>query len=278
MTASAPAARRTPGRKALAVLEVVLVWTLLKAATKAYYAVPLSAHEFTLFHWPYSVQLLQLGAALGMVLLLGRRPRRYGLQPKWPLDLRYGGGLALFFITVPIAAMAVFGGLRLDSRTGGEIVSTVIFQFFLSGIGEEVFYRGYIQSHLNQAFGRGLQVGGVRFGAGLFIAAALFGLAHMLTSFNPFVGSFRLDPLYGIVTAIWGLIYGLLRERTGSVFGAGILHGHEAIVENLVVTMPGQIAYVIGWAVALAALLGPGGSRQASPRASTLGDGSCAGG
>jgi hypothetical protein len=234
----------------------VAVWALLKAVVKAYYAVPLSGREFDLLHWPYSVQLLQLGVALGMVLLLGRRARRYGLVPSWRADLLHGGGLAVLFIVLPTAAMALFGGVRMASRGAGEILSTVVFQFFLSGIGEEILYRGYMQSRLNQAFGRPFSVGGIRLGAGLFIAAGLFGLSHALAGFNPFIRSFRVDLFYGIVTGIWGLIYGLLREKTGSVLGAGILHGHEAVIENVVVTVPGQIAYVVGWAITLGILLG----------------------
>ena len=257
MTSPQTKPRQTPLRKGAAVLEVVAVWALLKAAVKAYYAVPLSGREFDLLHWPYSVQLLQLGVALGMVLLVGRRARRYGLAPNWRADLLYGGGLAVLFIVLPTAAMALLGGVRVESTGAGEILSTVVFQFFLSGIGEEILYRGYIQSRLNQAFGRPARVGGVCFGPGLLITAGLFGLAHALTGFNPFVGSFRIDLMYGIVTAIWGLIYGLLRERTGSVFGAGILHGHEAVIENLVVTMPGRIAYVVGWIITLVVLLAP---------------------
>lgn len=132
----------------------------------------------------------------------------------------------------------------------------MIFQFFLSGLGEEIVYRGYIQSRLNRAFGRPLEVGGIRFGTGLFITAFLFGFSHSLSGFNPFVSSFRIDLFYGLVTGIWGLLYGLLREKTGSVFGAGILYGHEAVIENFVVTLPGQVAYGVCLLIAFVILMG----------------------
>src|SRR6185436_12936637 len=44
-----------------------------------------------------------------------------------------------------------------------------------AGIGEEVFYRGYIQSRINESFGRPFQLGGLQFGAGLLISSLLFG-------------------------------------------------------------------------------------------------------
>jgi hypothetical protein len=240
----------------LALAEVVLVYVILKTLVKAYYATPLSGREFDVLHWPYSVQLLSLGVAVAMIAAFGRPWRAYGLVPNWRQDLRLGGGLALLFIAVPMVAMAVFGGLEPEPSGPGAVISTIIFQFFLSGLGEEIVYRGYIQSRLNRAFGRPLKVGPIRFGAGLLITALLFGLSHSLSGFNPFVGSFRFDLFYGLVTGIWGLLYGLLRERTGSVLGAGILHGHEAVIENFVVTPPGQIAYGICLLISFVVLLG----------------------
>jgi len=209
-----------------------------------------------LLHWPCSVQLLSLGVPVAMIAGFGRRWRAYGLVPNWREDLRLGGGLALLFIVVPMVVMAVFGGLEPEPSGFGAVISTVVFQFFLSGLGEEIVYRGYVQSRLNRAFGRPLEVGLIRFSAGLFITALLFGLSHSLSGFNPFVGSFRFDLFYGLFTGIWALLYGLLREKTGSILGAGILHGHEAVIENFVVTQPGQVAYAVCLLISFVVLLG----------------------
>jgi hypothetical protein len=236
--------------------EVVLVYLGLKMLVKAYFSLPLAAREVNLLHWPYSVQLISLGVALGMVFLHGRHWKRYGLIPSWREDLRVGGSLALLFIGLPMAVMGLFGGLVPKASGPGTVVSTVVFQFFLSGIGEEILYRGYIQSRLNRAFGRPLEIGSIRFGIGLFVSAVLFGLAHSLSGFNPFVPSFRFDLFYGVVTGIWAVLFGLLREKTGSVLSAGILHGHEAVIENFVMTLPGQLAHVVGLVIAFGALLG----------------------
>jgi hypothetical protein len=246
---------------------VLFVFILTKTLVKAYFSLPLAGREFDALHWPYSVQILSTGVALGMVVLLDRSRERYGLAPDWQHDIRLGGGLALLFVAVPMTAMALFGGLVPTSTGLGHTISTVIFQFFLSGIGEEIVYRGYIQSRLNAAFGRPFEVGGIRFGAGLFITALLFGLAHALSGFNPFVRSFHIDLFYGVVTGIWGLVYGLLREKTGSILGAGILHGHEAVVSNFAMTVPGQMAYVLALLITFFALLRPA-ARQES-RAAT---------
>lgn len=107
--------------KVWALVEVGLVFVLLKGVAKAYFAWPLAAREFERLHWPYSVQILQLGVALGMIGFLGRNFREYGLVPDWRQDLRAGGGLALLFIVVPMAAMMVFGGLTSESAGQGRL-------------------------------------------------------------------------------------------------------------------------------------------------------------
>jgi hypothetical protein len=68
------------------------------------------------------------------------------------------------------------------------IVSTIIWQFVLSRFAEEFAFRGYIQSRLNQAFGRPMRLLGVRFRLGLIVASLLFGLLHAFNTFKPAIG------------------------------------------------------------------------------------------
>ena len=113
------------------------------------------------------------------------------------------------------------------------LVSTVVWQFVFSGFGEEVFFRGYIQSRLNMAFGRPYEWRGISFGPGLIIAAAIFSVTHMLNTANIWLGNFNLAWWWGTFTFVGGLLFGLLREKTGSVVAPGLLHGLEAVGEGL---------------------------------------------
>ena len=56
--------------------------------------------------------------------------------------------------------------------------------------GEEVFYRGYIQLRINEAFPCPFHFGGVQFGAGLLVSSILFGFLHPLNSVDYFHGRF----------------------------------------------------------------------------------------
>jgi membrane protease YdiL (CAAX protease family) len=106
-----------------------------------------------------------------------------------------------------------------------KVVSTVIWQFIFSGFGEEILYRGYFQSRINEEFGRPHSFLGVNFGIGLIIASLLFAMAHVLNPFNPFKGSFDLFWGWGLWTSFGGLFFGFIREKTGSILAAGIAHG-----------------------------------------------------
>jgi len=79
---------------------------------------------------------------------------------------------------------------------------------------EEVFYRGYMQSRLNEAFPGGVTLFSGRLGVGWLYTTVLFALGHYFIDF-------RLDTL---ATFFPGLVFGWLRERTGSVVASTIFH------------------------------------------------------
>ena len=106
-------------------------------------------------------------------------------------------------------------------------INGLVFGFVLQAIPQQILFRGYIQTRLNEAFGRPYTLFGIRWGAGLIIAALLFGLLHGFNMFNPFRGEFTITPLWGVWTFFFGLVYGFLREKTGSITAPTIIHGIE---------------------------------------------------
>ncbi len=93
-----------------------------------------------------------------------------------------------------------------------------------AGVGEELFYRGYIQSRINEAFGRPFSLWGIQFGAGLVVSSLLFGFLHTLNSVDYFHGRFTFAWGFGVATVGVGLIFGCLRESTGSVVAGIVAH------------------------------------------------------
>jgi membrane protease YdiL (CAAX protease family) len=107
----------------------------------------------------------------------------------------------------------------------GLIASTIVFQFFFAGFGEEILFRGYMQTRLNEDFGKPWRLKGVSFGPGLLISAALFGVLHLLNPLNPFMGQHGLNVWLAISSSFTGLLFGFVREKTGTVLSPSIAHG-----------------------------------------------------
>jgi membrane protease YdiL (CAAX protease family) len=93
---------------------------------------------------------------------------------------------------------------------------------FVTGFGEELFFRGYAQARLNVAFGKPFQVAGVNIGWGLPVASVLFGISHAIFSGGT-VG-------WGIATFGHGMVLGYVREKTGTIFACSLLHGMPYLV------------------------------------------------
>jgi len=105
------------------------------------------------------------------------------------------------------------------------VVSTIVWQFVLSGFGEEFAFRGYFQSRLNQAFGRPMRLLGVQFGAGLIVASLLFGVLHIFNGFDPAIGFASLGWDVFIGNTLAGFFLGIIREKTGTLLAPSIAHG-----------------------------------------------------
>lgn len=137
--------------------------------------------------------------------------------------------VTLLLLFIPIGVALALGKLSL------VIVSTVIWQFVLSGFGEEFIYRGYFQSRLNQAFGRPMCLFGIQFGPGLIIASLLFGLLHAFNLSISTIGFSSLDWDAAFFSAMGGLFFGVIREKTGTLLAPAIAHGlPDAVGEPLI--------------------------------------------
>jgi len=127
-------------------------------------------------------------------------------------------------VSMLLLPMAGFHMLSLEAGLG-EAASRLVYALLFVALGEEILFRGYIQSRLNEAFGCHYRFFGVSWGWGVIIASLLFGFWHILNPFNPFLGKFDLAWQWGLWTFFAGLILGYLREKTGSVLAPTILHG-----------------------------------------------------
>ncbi len=97
------------------------------------------------------------------------------------------------------------------------VISKILYFIFIVGLGEELLFRGYLQSSFNRYFGKSFNIGNVKFGWGLILAALLFGMMHALVTVPP-------TWPWALFTFILGLILGFIREKDGSILSAVLLH------------------------------------------------------
>ena len=85
-------------------------------------------------------------------------------------------------------------------------------QLLVVALPEEAFFRGYLQTRLDAAWGRRVRIFGAELGLGWIVSAAIFAVGHLLTTPMPA----RLAVFFP------ALLFGWLRARTGGI-GAGVL-------------------------------------------------------
>ena len=107
----------------------------------------------------------------------------------------------------------------------GQGLTNAVYYLLFIGVGEEVMNRGYALTRLNQAFDKPWRFLDVSWGWGTLVAAALFGLGHVLNGYNPITGAFNPQWAWGLWTTASALVFTYVREKTGSVVAPAILHG-----------------------------------------------------
>jgi len=106
------------------------------------------------------------------------------------------------------------GAPRLAPRLPDRFLLLVLVQLLVVALPEELFYRGWMQSSWARAApGRGVRVLGARLGAGFLWTQLLFAAGHLVV----------LAP-WRLATFFPGLLFGWLRERTGSVAAPVVVH------------------------------------------------------
>ena len=123
-------------------------------------------------------------------------------------------GVGSYLAIIALSLLACFA-LNTISGTLARVVHTLVFVAFM----EEFFFRGYLQGRLNDAFGRPFHIAGVDMGVGLLLSATCFGLLHPLSSID------SMPWPWAVWTGVGGLLFGYLREKTGSVVAPTVAHG-----------------------------------------------------
>lgn len=147
---------------------------------------------------------------------------------RFAVDLRWGLGTFLLLLPLVVAGFYLVvwsmphlpGWLRywvpyqrvpsFAPRLPDQMLLLSLDQLLVVALPEEVFFRGYVQTRLKQAWGAGkLRLFGVRVGAYFWVSHLLFAVAHL--------GDFDASRLSVFFPSI---LFGWLKEKTGSIGAA----------------------------------------------------------
>lgn len=182
----------------------------------------------------------KLAATLGFLYLplavareRGEDYAEYGVTLRaWKADLRLALGVLALLVPLTVAGYWAWAELltvvpdawarvvsplhghytfrfRLPDRFGEWVID----QLFVVALPEEFFYRGFIQTRLRDAWPQGRVLWGARLGPAFFWTAVLFALGHL-----------AIFQAWRLAVFFPALLFGWMRERTGTVMGAALVH------------------------------------------------------
>ncbi|MBM4391496.1 MAG: CPBP family intramembrane metalloprotease [Deltaproteobacteria bacterium] len=114
-------------------------------------------------------------------------------------------------------------------RVPREAWLLVPYHLFFVAIPEEIFYRGYFQTRLNEVFPRKFLIFGVPLGWGLLIACAYFAFGHSLVTVR----------WWHFATFFPGLLFGWMREKSGGPLAGALFHAWANVTVTVLDTFYG---------------------------------------
>jgi membrane protease YdiL (CAAX protease family) len=230
-------------------VEVIIVMITLDLLVAAWIFSGLSQLEDALY-WSYFGHVLYVAVPVLILVLTSRNLKTYGLTlSNWRYNMKWGV-LLILVVIIPIMITVAMGLTSPEQNLSQSdyVVSTLIFQFLFAGFGEEILFRGYYQSRLNEGFGRNFRVLNLEFGWGVFITAFLFGMVHVFFWPRFFFGGFQINVMSGIYTGMIGLTIGFVREKSGSILAPSLMHGiWDCTVVFLVQADIFTVVSIVGW-------------------------------
>jgi hypothetical protein len=161
--------------------------------------------------WPLAIALL---FRLPKRLTAFRQPER--LKAYLTATL-LGFGLACFHAYYFLQGQFVPDRSRTD-------MESIVFQFTMPGLGEEIFYRGLLLGVLDGWLNRQWKFFGVKIGYGCLISSGIFVIAHVIEISPTYQLDYCRDPFFYFFVAAVAISMCYLRYKTGSILPCILAH------------------------------------------------------
>ncbi len=174
--------------------------------------------------------------ALLAIILPRRSFRIYGFLPRSPrFTLKWSSAFIAVFILPAVFSIGVSAALGVAKPAGLSplsIILNVIFNMIFIGLVEEAYFRGYVQSRLNEAFERRwrrliFKAWKVDYRMSLPLTSIIFALIHIVNYWNPIISRWEPAwwmPIHILGAFAFGCLAGALREAS-DIYVSASLHG-----------------------------------------------------
>ncbi len=138
------------------------------------------------------------------------------------LRWRQAPGSARLSMGCFVANLACAIGLGFLMPPMAFSADTLIFQFIMPGIDEELLIRGIMLALFERAFGQSPMSCRLRFGYAALMTSLIFGLPHGVSVAD---GHYQFSFLEFLTSAAWAAVAALVRTRSGSLLWPILYHG-----------------------------------------------------
>lgn len=117
----------------------------------------------------------------------------------------------------------VMGGEAFSGELPESVLMLIGYHLFFVAIPEEFFYRGYVQTRLDEVFRPRWRILGAELGWGWLITCVIFALGHSIVVFQ----------WWHVAIVFPSLVFGWLRARTGSLLAGAFFHAWCNVTVNI---------------------------------------------
>ncbi len=181
--------------------------------------------EISKFHWNWEGKILEF--IWPLVVVYGFKwltSKEVGLNLPDTKGWLLGLGMGLFFVIWNFLDFLVQETPSTVTSIHEFPLETLLFQFSMPGLAEELVVRGVYLAILNHYLGRQWKLFGASFGWGALLVTVAFMMSHVL-AFSPKENQLVFNPQWIDVQTIllcFSLVY--VREKTGSIWPCVLFH------------------------------------------------------
>lgn len=128
-----------------------------------------------------------------------------------------------FFLGAHVWQQWVFGAQFRGFTLPPNVLSTIFMHLVIVALPEEFYFRGYFQSTIDRILPRRWSILGVKLGWGWIITSGVFAFAHTVVVYQWWHFSIFFP----------ALLFGYLRERTGSITASILFHAVSNVLMHL---------------------------------------------